>query len=149
MARIVITKQVDAPVQSVFDVFTDIEKAADRISGIRRIEKITEGPVGKGTRFRETRIMFKKEATEELEITDFDPGRHYAVGCEACGCRFETVFRFQPDGRGAKVEMEMNSRPVTLFAKLMSPLSALMMGSMKKAMEKDMDELKAAAESAA
>jgi hypothetical protein len=43
--------------------------------------------------------------------------------------------------------MEMHSRPITFLAKLMSPLGKLMMGSMKKCIAKDMDDLRAAVES--
>ena len=146
MAKLTMTKKVEAPIDIVFDIFSDIEKATERISGIEKIEMLTDGPVGKGTRFRETRIMFKRETTEELEFTAFEPGKHYTIGCESCGCTYETTFRFERDGSGTKVEMNMSARPVTFFARIMSPLAVLMMGSMKKAMDKDMEELKAAAE---
>jgi hypothetical protein len=83
-----------------------------------------------------------------MEFTAFEPGKLYTVGCESCGCEFESTFRFEEDGSGTKVEMNMSTRPITFFAKIMSPLGALMMGSMKKAMDKDMEELKTVAEKA-
>ena len=59
---------VTRPVEDVFAVFTDLHRAAERIRGIERLEVLTDGPVGKGTRFRETRIMFRREATEEHRV---------------------------------------------------------------------------------
>lgn len=148
MTSLSITKHIAAPPERVFQLSTDIESWAERISGIVKVEVLTQGPVGVGTRFRETRIVFKKESTEEMEFTAFEPGKHYAVGAISCGCQFETRFDFVPDEGGTRVEMKMESKPLTFMAKLMSPIGALMAGSMRKMIEKDLDELKAAAESA-
>lgn len=146
MSGFTLTKKINASVDAVFDVFTDFEKARERVSGITKMEMLTEPPVGAGTRFRETRIMFKKEHAEEMEITSFDPGKHYTVRCESCGCVYESEFKFRPDGSSTEVEVEMRTRAVSFFAKLMSPLGKLMMGPMKKCIDKDMEELKSAAE---
>ena len=147
MPGFVMTKQVAAPAGVVFDVFADLDRADQLVSAIVKIEKLTDGPMGVGTRWRETRKVFKREATEEMWITDFEPGRHFSVGCEACGCVYGYTFRFEPQGDETRVEFEMSYRPVTFFAKVMSPLAKIMSGTMKKCMEKDLDELKAAAES--
>ena len=143
MARITLTKDIEAQPERVFAVFTDFEKAPQAVTGIERLELLTDGPVGKGTRFRETRIMFKREATEEMEITAFDPGQGYTVEAESCGSHFKTDFRFVPIGRGTRVEMEVDCKPTTFMAKVMSPISALMMGPMKKCIQKDFDDLRA------
>lgn len=138
--------RVNAPPAQVFDVFADLTKAPDRIDQIKALEVLTDGPIGVGTRFRETRVMFKKEATEEMEITAFEPGVGYRVECESCGSHFVSDFRFAPDGDGTKVETTMDIRPQTLMAKLMSPLGVLMAGSMKKHFQADLDQLKAVCE---
>ena len=146
MPRFTMAKQVHAPPDIVFDVFADLDRAAERIDQIQKIEKLTDGPTGLGTRWRETRRVFKKEATEEMEMTGFDPGRSYTVGCDSCGSEYACTYRFEPEGDGTRVECDVEYRPVTFFARLMAPLSWIMMGFMKKCMEKDFDQLKAAAE---
>ncbi|MHC4429783.1 MAG: SRPBCC family protein, partial [Planctomycetota bacterium] len=148
MARFTTTKRIEAPQAAVFQLFADMNRAADHLSGVVRLEKLTDGPVGKGTRFRETRVIFKKEATEELEITDFDPPRSYTVGCESCGCTYSTTMHFVPNGNVTDVEVEMESRPVTFMAKIMSPFTNLMMSKlMQKCFDKDLEDLKKVAES--
>jgi carbon monoxide dehydrogenase subunit G len=150
MASFSMSKRINAPVDRVFGIFTDFEHAADRIRGIQRLELLTNGPIGVGTRFRETRMMFKREATEEMEITAFEPGSSYAFGGNSCGSEFSTRFRFKPDAGGTRVDVDMQFRPVSLFAKIMSPLMGWMMGpSMRKAFDQDMEDLKAVAEGAA
>lgn len=148
MPCIEMTMDIAAPADRVFDVFTELETAADRISGIERIEILTPGPVGEGTRWKETRKFGKREATEEMEIVRFEPKRSYTVGSESCGAHFEWTFRFEPAGEGTTVRFEGKAKAISLFAKLMSPLTALMFGPMmRKCMEKDFNELKLAAES--
>ena len=147
MPKFTLNMRVNGSPEEVFRVFTDLENAADRISGIQKIDVLTDGPIRAGTRFRETRIMFKKEAVEEMEITAMEPGESYSFGCESCGCAYSSTFRFTPNGGGTNVEFHMEARAVSLFAKIMSPLTALMFGPMmRKCMTQDMEDLKAAIE---
>lgn len=142
MARCDLSVHIQSPPETVFEVFTDLERASERIPAIKSLEVLTDGPVGEGTRFRETRVMFGKEAAEEMEITRFEPGRGYAVTCGSCGAIFETSFTFTPENGGTRVDQHTSSRAVSLGAKLMSPLGFLMMGAMKKMMRKDLEALK-------
>jgi hypothetical protein len=147
MLEFSLTKQIQAPPERVFDVFVDLDRAADRISGIVRMEKLTPGPVGVGTRFCETRVMFRRETTEELEFIAFDRGKSYTVGCTSCGTEWRTTFRFRPDGETTIVEMGTQIRPVSFLARLMAPLGKMMAGSMKKCLDRDMTDLKEVIES--
>jgi carbon monoxide dehydrogenase subunit G len=150
MAGLSLSKQIDAPIESVFDVATDLAHAAEHIRGIKKIELLTPGPVALGTRWRETRKMMGHESTETLEITAFNRPRHYTVGCNSCGCYFESTFSFVPEGNTTKVTIDLRAEARTFFAKLMSPLGKLMLGkTMRKCLEDDLDDLKRVAESRA
>jgi uncharacterized membrane protein len=146
MAGFTLTKHVRAPVERVFDVFTDLHHAAERVNGIEAIEVLTEGPIGAGTRWRETRIMFGKAASEEMWISEFDPPRRYSVECDSCGARYVTHFRFTPEENGTRVEQEFTWSATSLLAWLMSPIARLMAKPMMQAMDQDLDDLKRAAE---
>lgn len=142
MPGITLTKTIAAKPEQVFAVFSDLPRAAERIRAIKRIQMLTPGPVGMGTRWKETRVMFGKEATEEMTITAFEPGRHYRAEAENSGVRYIASFQFIPEGQGTRVEMSFEGKPMTMMAKLASPLGAMMMGSVKKAMEEDIEDLK-------
>jgi uncharacterized membrane protein len=137
---------VAAPVERVFALGTDIENWPQYIKGIKRVELLTEGPFRVGTRFRETRLMHGREATEEMEVTAVEPGRGYTLGCTSCGCQYRSEFRFQPEGGGTRVTMDFEARPLSLFARLMSPLAWLMKGMVRKCVEEDLRDLKSHAE---
>jgi hypothetical protein len=150
MTTFTITKSVEAPVEIVFDAATDLPQAAEYVRGIEKIELLTPGPIGVGTRWRETRRMMGREATETLEIKSFDRPRSYTVGCESCGCYFETTFAFAPRANGTVVTLDVRTQALTLMAKLMSPIGNLMMGkTMRKLMEDDLEDVKRETESRA
>ena len=57
---------IDAVPEEVFAVATSFGGCAEWLSGVKEASVLTAGPVGVGTRFRETRIMGGREATEGL-----------------------------------------------------------------------------------
>lgn len=143
MKTTTLTVHVQAPPERVFAVFSDLEDLPQRIPAIVRLEKLTPGPVGVGTRFRETRRMFGKEHAEEMEFLAFEPGKSYTIGAQSCGCEYRSLFTFEAEGNGTRVRQEFGARPLTFGAKVMGFLMGWMMaGSMKKAMLQDMESLK-------
>ena len=140
---------VRAPRESVFRVFIDFGNAAQRIEGIERIELLDEGPIRVGSKFRETRKMFGKETTEEMTVSELEENSRYLVTADTCGAHFATEFLFADHTDRTRVDVSIVTKPYSLFAKLMSPLGKLMIGSMKKMMCADIDQLKAYCESEA
>jgi carbon monoxide dehydrogenase subunit G len=147
MRPITCTTRIEASPEKVFEACSDMRRAAERIKAIKRLEVLTDGPIRKGTKFRETRIMFGKEATETMEITAFDPPQSYTVEGDSCGAHFVSRFDLRPDGAGTLVEFTVSVKATSVLAKIMSPLSAMMRGSMKKLFRQELDDIKAAVES--
>lgn len=148
MKTISVSRHVNAPVERVEALLTDIEHAAEHIRGIKRVEMLTEGPFGVGTRWRETRVMFGKEATEEMEVTEYVPQKYYAVEAESHGTRYRSVFKFEPSNGGTNVTLEFGATPISRFARAMSHLSGLMAGTVIKFIEEDLADVARIAESA-
>lgn len=138
---------IHAPCDKVFAHASDFRRAPEMIRGIKRIEMLTEGPVGVGTRFKETRVMFKREQTEIMEVVAFDPPHGYTLGIESCGCRFRSDFRFTPNGQGTDVELSFEAQPLSWIGKIMGFLMKPMMKMCLKAMQKDLESLKQSIES--
>lgn len=141
--KMICETHVAAPREAVFAAFADVPSWAEHTSGIQKIEMLTDGPVGIGTRFRETRIMFKKEATEEMEFTAFDSPSLFTLEAESCGCRYVSDHRFIEKDGGTLIQFEMTSHANSFLAKLMTPLGYIFSGTMKKMILKDMNEKKA------
>ena len=144
MGGIHYSKRFEASPDRVFEALTNVERWPDVISGITSVKKITDGPVGVGTRFVETRSMFGKDRSEEMEFTAFEPGKSFTIGCQSCGCDMSFVHRLTPDGSGTRFELDSETRPMNLLAKLTVPLmGAMMKKSMLKCMDQDYRDIAA------
>jgi len=139
---------IRASIDRVFDAIADVDHAAERISGITKVERLTEGPIGLGTRFRETRTVFGREATEEMTFAEFNPPTQYTLIAESHGSRYTSTFRCreveaeEADGRATEVTLEFNATPLTFAARCMSILMKPMLKSMCKAIETDLSDVK-------
>lgn len=154
MTEIRTSVRIQAPQATVFEVFTDIPGSAERISAITQVELLTDGLTGVGTRWRETRVLYGRTATEVLTIAAYDPPRSYTVTAESHGARYETRFTFTSadpaaaglGGPATDVEMVFSAIPLTRTAKLLAFLTRPMIRAMAKLCAKDLEELKTAIE---
>jgi carbon monoxide dehydrogenase subunit G len=141
-----VDRHVAAPPDVVFARASDFRRATETVAAIVKMDILTSGPVGVGTRFRETRVLFGREATEEMTVTTFEPPRRYTLSAESHGSRYHTELSFVPDGQGTRMTMTFQGTPVTLMARVMSVLMRPMMKSAAKMCAKDLDDIKAAIE---
>lgn len=139
---------IDAPPEEVFQLASNFNDCDTWLSGVTKTEMLTPGPVGEGTRFRETRRAGGREAIEEMEVTAFEPPRSYALQCSSHGTRYTSVLMFEADREGTIVSMDMQIRPESFIAKLMSPVMRMMSGRIQKHLAHDLEDLKVAAEKA-
>jgi hypothetical protein len=142
MKPLLCTHRSSASPARVWAVASDFANAAGRIKAITKIEILTPGPVGSGTHFRE----WRGRQMVDMEIAAWSPPRSYALRGHAMGTEFTSEIRCVPDGSGTRLEMEIQVRPKTFGAKLLSPLMALMSRMMVKSCAKDLVDIAAAAE---
>ena len=148
MPELRIEVPIAVPAERAFAAMTDFANAPQRISGIKRVELLTDGPPRVGTRFRETRVMFGREATETMEVTRFDSGRSYELSAMSCGTLFRSEIRVDPAGPSScDLTMTFLAMPQTVLAKIFALLFRGMMKSCERAMRQDMEEMKRSLES--
>lgn len=141
-----VTTDVKATPEAVFAFIADWTNWEKSISAIKKVELLTPPPMGKGTRFKETRLMWGKEATETMEITAWDPPRSHTIESDSCGARVTCTISVRPSPAGSTLTMDVRSEAQTFFAKLFTPLGYLMMRMMKQLMKKEIEEIAAAIE---
>jgi len=124
----------------VFQNVAHIEAFKKVIPGIVEVQFLTEQTSGVGTRFRETRMMGKRKATTELEVTEYVENESIRLVADAGGTIWDTIFKMEAQGAATHLTMTMESRPHKLLAKLMNPLIGPMI---KGADGKDLDAIKA------
>lgn len=70
---VVVERVIRASPERVWEALTDLQGTERVLSGVERIEVLTEGGFAVGTRWRETRRMLGREATEEMYVTASEP----------------------------------------------------------------------------
>ena len=143
MSPIILSVDITAPVESVFARASDVANAPVHIRSIQHVEVLTRGPIGVGTRFRETRVISGHTTVGEMEFSVFEPHARYVVECRSNGMHFRSLFAFESRATGTRLTIHFEARPVTLSARMMLPLMA---GILRKCIEDDLADLKASLE---
>ena len=146
MGRTTVVRTIRAPVERVFDSVAHIENFRQIVPQIVDVEFLTEKKRGVGTRFRETRLMGKRRASTELEVTEYVPNERIRLVSDQGGTVWDTTFSVKPAGEVTELKMVMDANAHKLLAKLVNPL---IQGMIQKAIESDLDAVKAHCESAA
>jgi uncharacterized protein YndB with AHSA1/START domain len=150
MQDVEISRHVAAPVQRVWDVATDLAASPEVVRAIDAVEVLTPGPFGVGTRWRETRTMMGRSATEEMTVTAVEPQRSYRVEAASRGAHYVSTFAFTPsaDG-GTDVTTTFGGRPTSTVARVLGAVAApLGRRAVTKALQQDLHDIAAAAERA-
>jgi hypothetical protein len=146
MASVRVGTHIEKPPDAVFQVFTDIEKAADRVNNIRKIEMLTTGGFAIGTRWLETREILGAERTEEVAVTALEFGRSYTLSTETKGTKFDCTFHFERAAAGTDVLVEFEVVPQSFGGMLVAPFGWMMMNTVEESLTRDLADLKAVAE---
>jgi uncharacterized protein YndB with AHSA1/START domain len=137
---------VAAPPPVVFETLADFANWPHFMGGIERVEILTPGPVAVGSRFRETRTMFGKSASEEMEVAEIAPPHRIELTAHNHGTDYRIAHTLAAAPEGTRLSLRFAGTPVTLAARLFAPLGWLFAGSVRKQIEKDLVDLKREAE---
>jgi len=133
-------REIAAPPSRVFSAVADPQVFADAIPAVSGIEFLGDQTSGAGTRFRETRSMKGKDVSTELEITEYEPDARVRIVSDVNGTVWDSVFSVVPTSDGATLTLVMEARPYQVLPRLLTPL---IMGMVRKALEADMNSIKA------
>jgi carbon monoxide dehydrogenase subunit G len=150
MTTVSVSRTAMADPARVWALATDIAGWAETMSGIDAVEVLERPAFGVGTRWRETRTMMGRPATEEMWVSALEEGRSYTVESDSHGAHYTSVFTFRPTpAGGTEISLtftgEASGRGARLLAALTAPLARR---SVAKALEQDLIDLARAAEEA-
>ncbi len=120
------SKHIRKSPKEVFEMIANPEHGAKFIDNIKESKKITPGPIAVGTRFLETRVVNGKENQAELEVSAYDPPKHFGISTEAEGIKVEYHFYFTEEDGGTRVKWICELQASGL-RKMMLPMVAAIM----------------------
>lgn len=149
MNEVSVDRAVGAPPERVWEIVTDLERSPEIISGITAVERLDPGEgFGIGTRWRETRIMFGREATEIMEVTELEDGASYAVESAGRGANYRSTVAVEAAEGGSILTMTFTGEPTGTLSKVVATtVGKLFESATRKALIQDMEDIAAAAES--
>ena len=139
-----LTEILPGPPERVFQALTDLEGAEQRIPAIISIERVGDVRQGVGMRWRETRKMRGKEATEEIEVTHYHPPSHLVLridGTRGTSGRGTYVFDYKLAQRVGGTEVRMTGRIDGLLPPMLRWMGPLLGGLFKRECGKDLRAL--------
>lgn len=114
---------ISKPVEEVFSYAANMDNATNIMQNVVAIEKLTEGPLQVGTKFKETREIRGRQASSIIEFIEFLPNERYVVQSEANGLKVVYHYDFKPtvDG-GTKVHFQGDIHTSGIVMKLTKPI---------------------------
>jgi hypothetical protein len=138
-----VLRTIQAPADVVFETIADPNRFAQAISGVTHLEVSSGMKSGVGTRFRQTRTMNGMESVMEFEVTEYVKTERLRILNQTHGTIWDSLFTFTPKGSSTKLAMRMEARARRLLPRLLLPWVCRFI---KKAVEKDIDAVKATCE---
>jgi carbon monoxide dehydrogenase subunit G len=132
-------RTINATTDRVFRAVADPEEFQKAIAGGSSVECLTGSRSGVGMRFRSTRLVKGKPSTFEPEITEFVPGEHVRLVNVTHGTLWDSTFSVRAAGRATVLTLTMDAT-TRLLARVMTRLIA---GMVQKALDTDMDAVRA------
>ncbi len=140
---------INASKAAVWAATTDVERFAELLSGVQKIEIIERPAAGLvGLKWKETRMLFGKEATVEKWITEAQESAFYATRAEQDGFVFITTNRVSGTDGAVTLTGTHETRPQGFSAKVKALPMVFFKGVIKKAITQDLKDIKVAVERA-
>jgi hypothetical protein len=121
MARIEGEIVIGRPVAVVFDYVADQSNEPQYNPQMVRAEKITPGPVGKGTRFRSAVTSMGRTAEMLIECTGYDRPKLFATATTMAQADISYTLRFEPAPAGTRMRWSGQVHPKGAF-RLLGPV---------------------------
>ncbi len=133
---------INRPIDEVFSYWADLERAGEWAAPVIERRKLTEGPVGVGTKYKAVDQFPGRRVEFIVEVTAYEPGQFMAASwTKPMAGGWEA--RFSEAEQGTRLAIHAVMKPSGIL-KLLAPI---MSGWAKQAMLKDLGKFKELLES--
>ena len=111
MTRVAGEITIARPVQAVFDAVADERIEPQYNPAMLRVEKLTDGPVGVGTRFEGVHTAGRHQMVLRTQITEYDRPRRLASSARSAAGDVRGAVTFEAAGSGTRMRWSWDVRP--------------------------------------
>ena len=136
--------EIDVSPERIVEALTKFEDWRFWMPGYISVESLTDQPFGVGTRWRETRKMFGRKASEVFQVTEFSPPEVLSLsvdGSEGTTGKGEYFFEYRFVGDSEKTTVYLDAK-IDIPGFVFRIIGKKMIGMFKKACDGDMEALK-------
>jgi hypothetical protein len=138
---------INATNPEVWNVITNIQNAAEIISGVEKIEILNKPANGLvGLKWQETRMYFGKPTAIDKWITEAVENKFYKTRAEMDGFIFLTTMAISNNGNNISLTSTHETQSQGLIAKIKSLPMIFFKGILRKAILKDLNDIKSVVE---
>jgi carbon monoxide dehydrogenase subunit G len=98
------------PIEAAFDYVADFANSEEWDPGVESAERLDDGPVGVGSRYRLGVHLGRRVAPMEYRITEFDRPRRVVLVGEGSGVSAVDDIRFAPAASGTRIDYTADIR---------------------------------------
>ncbi len=138
------TVTIQRPADEIFAFLADFENIPKWNYAIEDTSKVSAGPVGVGTRYRQTRSV-PSRSTEEFEVTAFEPVRRLAIHGQIGPFQADISYELEAEAGATRLVNHVDLAPSRAMLGLVAPLAA---PRIKTAVAQNLGKLKQALEGA-
>jgi uncharacterized membrane protein len=139
-----VSRVVAASAREVWGVVTDIEGSPAVLTAVERVERLDDHPgFGVGTRWQETRTMYGRQATEEMEVTAVEaPSTYTVVAVNGATTYTSTIAVRSLATDRCELRMTFSGRSTGLVGRLLAAtVGRLFAGATRRSLQRDLDDI--------
>ncbi|WP_312098021.1 SRPBCC family protein [Niallia sp.] len=94
------------PIEEVFAYFADMANAPEYMNKVEATEKMTDKPIGVGTKYKEIRNVRGNKVYAEIEYLSYNKNNGFIRRSSSNGLTIDYAYRFSEIPEGTQVEFE-------------------------------------------
>ena len=143
MARFSHSIEVVQPLEAVFPWLLEEDKVPRWMSHVEEYRQLGDGPLGVGSRLRQTIELSDSRVSFELEVLRYEPPREAEARFATNGVEVVNVYTCEPAGAGTRVTQAMDAKPTSLSARVLIPV---VRPRLERKLTEDLERLRAVLE---
>lgn len=140
--------EVNAQLEKTFQIFTDLDNMNKYIVAITDIKILNgSGYMRNGSKWIQTRETMGETSIAEMSVTLLEENKLFEVSYNYQNIEYRMLYTFFDfGGQKTMVDLVFESEAYGFFARLLKPMNRLFKAAFTKDLEKDLKDLKKAAE---